>query len=153
NVRAVPRFAAGNFVDFIDEKNSHLLDAVHRHAGDLIHVNQAVLFFLNQIIEGLGDRHFSLLLLLPEHAGEHVLYIDVHFFDALIRDDFEGRHGTLAYLYLNHTLIEFAFTKLDSKLFARPLDLLAALGFRSLVRLRGQGPWGGPEIGHGASHG
>jgi hypothetical protein len=47
DVRAVSGFAAGNLVNLIDEENPHLFDAIDGKAGDLIHVNEAVFFFLN----------------------------------------------------------------------------------------------------------
>ena len=46
-VRAVPRFAPGNLVDFVDEKNSHLLDALKRDPCHVIHIHETILFFLN----------------------------------------------------------------------------------------------------------
>ena len=129
DVRAVAGFAAGDFVDFVDEEDAHLLDAVHGDARDLVHVNETVFFFLNQVIESLGNRHFALFLLLAEHAGEHVLDVDVHFLDALIGDDFEGRHRALADFHFHHALIELAFAQLGAEFIASTRDLFAALRF------------------------
>ena len=124
-----PAFASGNFVHFVDEQNAHLLHAVDRDARHLIHIDQAVFFFLDQIVEGLGNRHLALLFLLAEHAGKHVLHVDVHFLDALIGDDFKRGHGALAHFHFHQALIELSFAELRAQLVARALGLLAALRF------------------------
>src|SRR6266436_952524 len=123
DVRAVAGFAAGDFIDFIDEDDAHLLGALHGHARDLVHVQQLVFFFLDQVFESVGDAHFAFFLLLAEHAGEHVLDIDVHLLDALIGDDFERGYGALADFEVDHALVELAFAQLEAQLFARALGL------------------------------
>ncbi len=121
------RFAAGDFVDFVDEDDAHLLGALDGHARDLIHVEEFVFFFLDQIFEGVGDAHLALLFLLAEHAGQHVFQIDVHLLDALVGDDFEAWHLAFAHFDVDHALIEFAFAELGAELFARALRLFALL--------------------------
>src|SRR6202158_1013308 len=128
DVRAVAGFAAGHFINFIDEDDAHLLGALHGHARDLVHVQQLVFFFLDQVFESVGDAHFPFFLLLAKHAGEHVLDIDVHLLDALVGDDFERGHGALANFEVHHALVELAFPKLDAELFARALGLFALRG-------------------------
>src|SRR5882762_5197582 len=54
DIGTVPGFAAGDLVDFIDENNPHLLGALDSHSGDLIHVEEFVLLFLDQILKGVG---------------------------------------------------------------------------------------------------
>src|SRR6202042_1370487 len=83
----------------------------------------------DQVIKRFGDRHFALLFLLAEHAGEHVLYVDVHFLDALIGDDFEGGHLAFADFDFDHARVELAFAQLCAKFFPRAGYLLAALNF------------------------
>src|SRR6266851_5691477 len=100
----VAGFAAGNLVDLVDKNNSHLLGAL------------------------VGHAHFPLLLLLAEHAGEHVLDIDVHLLDALVGDDFERGHGAFADFDIHHPLIQLAFAKLRAKFLPRALVLLALRG-------------------------
>src|SRR5271155_3928990 len=139
DVRAVAGLAAGDFVHFVNEENAHLLDAVHGDARDLVHINQAVFFFLDEIVKGFGDRHFALLFLLAEHAGEHVFYIDVHFLDALIGDDFEGRHLAFANFDFDHARVELAFAQLGAKFFPRASYLFAALNFRGGRSVRRNG--------------
>ena len=124
-----PDSAAGNFVDFVDEEDAHLLDAIDCDASDLVHIDQPVFLFLNEVVEGLGNGHLPFLLLLAEHAGKHVLHVDVHFLDALIRDDFEGGHRALAHFHLDEALIELPFAKLRAKFLASALHLFAAQRF------------------------
>src|SRR5467141_2240177 len=128
DVRAVAGFAAGHFINFIDEDDAHLLGALHGHARDLVHVQQLIFFFLDQIFESVGDAHFALFLLLAEHTGEHVLDIDVHLLDALVGDDFERGHGAFADFEVHHALVEFAFAQLEAERFARALGLFALRG-------------------------
>src|SRR5947207_4655920 len=128
DIRAVAGFAASDLIDFIDEDDAHLLGALHSHAGDLVHVEELVFFFLDQVFESVGDAHFAFFLLLAEHAGEHVLDIDVHLFDALVGDNFERGYGALADFEVDHALVELAFAQLEAQLFARALGLFPLRG-------------------------
>src|SRR5258708_25868744 len=137
NVRAVAGFAAGNFIDLVDKNDAHLFGALDRGARDLVHVEQLVLFFLNEVFESVGDAHLAFLFLLAEHTGKHVLDVDVHLLNALVGDDFKRWHGAFADLKIHHPLIELSFAKLRAQLFASALRLLALLGqFRFACSLR-----------------
>src|ERR1700674_1252167 len=138
DVGAMAAFAPGDLVDFINEDDAHLLGALGGDARHVIHVDELIFFILNQVIEGLGDSHFSFFLLLAEKAGEHVLDVDVHLLDALVRDDLERGNGALAHLDFDHALIEFAFPKLGTELVA------GAVGFAA--RVFGLGLAGGRAI-------
>src|ERR1700730_10934587 len=118
DVGAMAAFAPGDLVDFINEDDAHLLGALGGDARHVIHVDELIFFILNQVIEGLGRGHLSFLLLLAEKAGKHVLDVDVHLLDALVRDDLERGHGALAHLDFDHALVEFAFPQLDTELVA-----------------------------------
>jgi hypothetical protein len=87
---AVAAFAAGDLVDLVEEDDARVFHALDRDARDLVHIDQALLFFLDQIFEGLVDLHLPLLGALAEDVGQHVLDVDVHLLDALVGDDFEG---------------------------------------------------------------
>src|SRR6266850_4138528 len=128
NVRAVAGFAAGHFIDLVDKNDAHLFGALDRGPRDLVHVEQFVLFFLNEVLEGVSDAHLAFLFLLAEHTGKHVLDVDVHLLNALVGDDFKRRHGAFADLKVHHPLIELSFAKLRAQLFASALRLLALLG-------------------------
>ena len=125
DVGTVAGFAAGDLVDFVDEDDAHLLGALGGDAGDVIHVDELVFFFLDQVVEGFGDGHFAFLFLLAEKAGEHVFNVDVHLLHALIGHDFEGGHGAFADFDFHHALIEFAFAELGAQLVAGAFSLAA----------------------------
>src|SRR6266852_1066507 len=142
DIRSVAGFASGDFVDLVDKDDAHLLGALDGGARDLVHVEQLVFLFLNQVLEGVGDAHLALLFLLPKHAGKHVLDVDVHLLDALIGDDFKRGHGAFAHFNIDHALIELAFAELCAQFFARALRLLALLhklGFTGALRGRRRG--------------
>src|SRR5262249_25691890 len=109
DIRSVTAFAAGDLVNLIEKDDAGLLDAIDGDARDLVHVNQALFFFLDQVLEGLADLQLPLLGALAEDVGQHVFEIDVHLFDALVRDDLEGGHRALPYLNFDHAIIELAF--------------------------------------------
>ena len=125
NVRTMAAFAAGDLVDFVEEDDAGVFDAVDGGARDLVHVDQALLFFLDQVLEGLVDLHLPLLGALAEDVGQHVLEIDVHFFDALVGDDFKRRKITFASFDFHRAVVEFAFAQLLAQFLAG-----AGRGFR-----------------------
>ena len=118
DIGAVPAFAPGNLVDFVEKHDAGVFHAIDGGAGDLVHVDQALLLFLDQIFEGFVHLHLPLLAALPEYVGQHVLDVDVHLFDTLVRDDFEGREIAFPDLELHHSLVQFAFAQLLTQLFA-----------------------------------
>src|ERR1700693_6650764 len=134
------RFAASNFIDLVDEDDAHLFGALHRSASNLIHIEKLVFFFLDQVFERIGHGHFAFLFLLAKHSGEDVFNIDVHFFHALIGNNFKGRHGAFTDFNIYHALIELAFAKLYAQFFAGPVCLFA---LRGDVRFTGTGCGGG----------
>ena len=111
-------FATGNLVDLVEENDARVLDAINRHARDLVHIDQALLFFLNQVFECLADFHLPLLRALAEDVGQHVFDIDVHLLDALIGNDFEGWERFFTYVDFDHAVVELAFTQLLAQFFA-----------------------------------
>ena len=70
DVGAVAAFASGDFVDFVEEDDAGIFHAIDGQAGDLVHIDQALLFFLNQIFEGLVDLHLPLFGALAEEVGQ-----------------------------------------------------------------------------------
>ncbi len=111
-------FAPGDLIDFIEEDDAGVFHAVDGHAGDLVHINQPLLFFLDQVLEGFVDLHLPFLGALAENVGQHVLDVDVHLLDALIRDDLEGREIAFADIDFHGALVELAFAQLLAKFFA-----------------------------------
>ena len=121
--------AAGDLVDLIDEDDAHLLGAIHGQARDLIHVDQFIFFFLDQVIDRFGDSHFAAFLLLAEKSREHVLDVDVHFLDALIGNNFKCGHRTLADFHLHQALVELAVAKLRAEFFPRAVGDVPTIRF------------------------
>ena len=111
-------FTAGDLVDFVKEDDAGIFHAIDGGARDLFHVDQALLFFLNQVLERLVDLHLPLFGALAEDVGQHVLEVDVHLLDALVGDDFEGRKIALAGFDFNLAVVELAFAQLLAKFFA-----------------------------------
>ena len=95
-----------------------VLHALDRDALHLVHIDQALLFFLDEVFEGLADLHLPLLGALAEDVGQHVFHVDVHLFDALVGDDLEGGKRLLAHVELDHALVELAFAQLLAQLLA-----------------------------------
>src|SRR5206468_8409246 len=89
-IRTMAGFTSGNLIDFVEKNNSVVLDAFDGQPRDLIHIDELLFLFLDEIIERFNDLHFALLGALPEEAGQDIFDIDIHFLDALIADDFEG---------------------------------------------------------------
>ena len=87
-------------------------------ASDLVHVDQALLFFLDQVLEGFVDLHLPLLGALAEEVGQHVLDVDVHLLDALVGDDLEGREIAFAHVDFDGAVVELAFAQLLAKFLA-----------------------------------
>src|SRR6185437_12950888 len=118
NVGPMAAFAAGNLVNFVEEDDAGILHPLNGHAGDLVHINQALFLFLDEVIEGLTDFHLPLLSALAEDVGQHVLDVDVHLLDALVGDDFEGGKGFFADVEFDHAVVQAAFAQLLAELFA-----------------------------------
>ena len=51
DVGAVAAFAPGDLVDFVEEDDAGLFHALDGHARDLIHIDEPLLFFLDQVFE------------------------------------------------------------------------------------------------------
>src|SRR6266851_8578042 len=66
DIRSVAGFAPGDFVDLVDKDDAHLFGALDGGARDLVHIEKLVLFFLNEVLEGVGYTHLALLFLLPK---------------------------------------------------------------------------------------
>src|SRR5262245_51919160 len=136
----VRSLAPGNLVDFVDENDAALLDTLDRRLRHAFHVDQLLLFFLCQELERLGYFQFSLTRLPLKETGEHVLEIDVDFFDRRSGDDLERRKRFFTHVDLDRPVVETA----GSELLAKPLTgltLLIARRRRVFVR-RERSRWG-----------
>ena len=87
----VARFAAGDLVQLVQEDDARVLDALDGQAGDLVHVDQPPLLFVEQVLPGLVDFDFPLLGLSAHEAGHELLDLDADLLDARVGEDLEGR--------------------------------------------------------------
>ena len=127
DVGAVAAFASGDLVDLVEEDDAGVFDALDGEAGDLVHVDEALLFFLDEVLEGLGDLHLALLGALAEEVGQHVLEVDVHLFGALVGDDLEAGLVAVADVELDGAVVELAFAELLAEFFAGAVLAVAGL--------------------------
>src|SRR5581483_1359812 len=121
NVGPVAAFAAGNLINLIEKYDARLLHALDGDARNLVHINQALLLFLDQVFHRLANLHFALLGALAEDVGQHIFDVDIDLFHALVGDDFKGGEGLFPHFELNRALIEFALAQLLPQLLARAL--------------------------------
>src|SRR5262249_41190786 len=103
---ATARLAAGDLVDLVEEHDPGGLRPLDRLARDLAGVDQAALFLGLEDLPRLADRRLATLLLAAEEAGEHLLDVDVHLLDALVRHDLEGGERLVGDLHLDETVLE-----------------------------------------------
>jgi len=124
DIGAVSGFAAGDFVDFIEENYAALFDTIEGEPGDLLHIHQFLLFFLNDVVGGLGDRHPALPPLAFHHAGKKILHVELDFLEAGAFEKLERHraHRMLADLQFDDALVEFARAQLLAEFLAYLLD-------------------------------
>src|SRR5205085_1404684 len=121
HVGPLAALASRDFVDLVDEDDAALLHALHRYARDAVHVDELALFFLHQVIERLWPLHAALARAPLNDPGQHVLDVDVDFFDRRSGDDFERRKRALAHVDVDRPVIETAIAELLAELLARVL--------------------------------
>src|SRR5262245_64685151 len=77
HVWPVAGFAAGDLVDFIEEDNSVVLDALDREPRHLVHVDKLLLLFLDQLLDRFSNLHFALLRVLVADNGKDICDVSV----------------------------------------------------------------------------
>src|SRR6516225_1047579 len=112
NVWPVAALSACNLVDLVQKDDSRVFHTVDRSTGHLIHVNQPLLLFLDQVFEGFVDFQLTLFGALPENVGQHVLNVDIHLLHTLVGDDFKRRKAALTDVDFYHAFVQFAFAQL-----------------------------------------
>src|SRR6516164_378294 len=131
HVGTVPSLTTGNLVDLVQKDNAGLLGVFYGNSRHLVHVDEAVLLFLDQVVHGLGHAHFALLGALVEESGQDILDVDAHLLDALGRDDLEGGKAAFPDVDFNLTLIQLALAEQGAEFLSRPAGLLG--GSRLLI--------------------
>src|SRR5262249_52798797 len=83
--------AARDLVDLAQENDPRRLRALDRLAGDLAGIHEASFLLRLEDLARLGDGRLAPFLLAAEEPGEHLLDVDVHLLDALVRPDIDLR--------------------------------------------------------------
>ena len=125
DIRPVAALAPRHLVDLVDEDDPRLLHAIDRGAGDGVHVDELLLFFLRERLQGLGYGKLALARPPLEKPRQHVLDVDVHFLDRRTGDDLERREALLAHVDLDLLVVEAAVAQLFAQLLTRALRLFA----------------------------
>src|SRR6476661_8321099 len=112
--------AAGNLIDIVEENDASVFHAVDRHTRDLVHIDEPLLLFLDQVLERLVDLHLPLLSALAKDVRQHVFDVDVHLLYALVRDNFERRKIALASFDFYGAVVKLAFAQLLAKFLTGP---------------------------------
>src|SRR5687767_15261942 len=73
DVGTMAALASGDLVDLVQEDNSVPLDAFDGDPRHLIHVNEFVFLFLDQILKSLTHPHFALARSLAEKVWDDIL--------------------------------------------------------------------------------
>ncbi len=120
NIRTMPALPPRNLVDLIQKHNPRILHPVNRRPRHMIHIDQPLFFFLNQIFERLVHLHLPLLRPRSKNVRQHVLDVDVHLLNALVRHDFKRRKIPLPHINLHLTLVQFPLAQLLPQFLPRP---------------------------------
>src|ERR1700730_3733718 len=107
DVGTMASFTAGDLVYFVEKNDAAALHALDGHARNLIHIDELLLLFLDQIIQRFADSHFALARASAEQAGQDILEVDVHFLNAGGGGDFE-RRATFLDVDFHHAVVEFS---------------------------------------------
>ena len=129
HIGAVATFAAGDLVDLVEEHDAAGFHAFERDPRDLIHVDELLLFFLDQIIESVRHAHIAAFGALAEHGGKHLLDVHAHLFQVHVAGDFK-RRAAVFHFQFDHALVEFAVAQAVAEFLA---------GFRIVVGAFGRG--------------
>ena len=124
DIGPVTAFTSGDLVDFVDKDDAGLLHALDRRAGDAVHVDELLLFFLCQVFERLGHLQAARFRFPLKQARQHVLEVDVDLFNRGAGDDLEGRERLLSYLEIDHAVVEASGAELLAEALAREMLLL-----------------------------
>ena len=71
DIGAVTAFAAGDLIDLVQEDDAAALHAIQRDARHLIHVDELLLFFLNQVLGASATRILRFRVRCPNRPGGH----------------------------------------------------------------------------------
>ena len=121
---------AGDLVDFVDENDAMVFDAIERLVHDVVHVDQLLQLLVDQNAARFVEVHGAALLLFWNQLLDHFPEIDFRAFHALRRlHHLEHREALLLHFDLDVALFEQAVLELLAQLLARAPASLVLLGF------------------------
>ena len=122
--------APRDLVDLIEEDDAALFDALDCFARHILLIDELLRLLVDDEVARVADANLLALRLAAEEAGQHVLHVDAHLFDALSREDLQRREPLLFHVELDLALVQLSFIEPAAKLFAR-------LGRRLFLRRAG----------------
>src|SRR5215212_10368134 len=108
NVRAMSRLSSGNLVDLVEKNYSRTLNSLDGRTCDLLHIDEALFFFLHQIFHRLVHAQLASFRASLKQVTQHVFHVDAHLFDALRASQLYHWKVFLSDFELNQTVIELA---------------------------------------------
>src|SRR5690606_15810975 len=115
HVGAVSGFASRNLIEFVDENDTGLFDAIDGFSGNLVQINQASFLFTDQVVHGLNDLHLPHNRTGCEDSRQKVLERQIELLLAWKREHLERRVKAFRDLYLDNLIIELTLAKLLPK--------------------------------------
>ncbi len=122
---AVTALAAGDLVDFVDEDDPRLLDALDRGRRHRLHVDELLLLFLRQALTRLGDGDATPLRAALEQPGNHLAQADADVLHRRAGDQLDRRKRFFLNVDLDHPLVEPAVAQLLADPLAGRIHLVA----------------------------
>jgi hypothetical protein len=126
HVGPVPSLAPRDLVDLIQKNDSARFHPFQRDPSHLLHVDQLVLFFLDQILERLVHAHRALLRTASEHSRNHLADVQPHFFQIHVARYFKGGSAVLDFEF-DRAFVELSLAKTFPQLLAGLLVVRAVL--------------------------
>ena len=135
DVRALGTVFASYFVNFIQKDNSRLLDSGNGFFDNLIHIHQTLGFFLPHQLKRFRHLYPSPFRTFREHAAQHILKINPHFFHPRIGKNFHHGHAAISNIQVNITVVKLALSQHAAQFFSGRGWLFAALGYELKLNL------------------
>ncbi len=143
----MPLFA-GDLVDFIDEHNARVLDAVQCIFDGRLLIDEFLGFFVHQDYPGLRDRDLASLHFLRQHTPEHILEINTHIIERHGSNHLHQWGGAGRDIQFDQTMFQLTGSQPLTEAFARGCSVIRLFGgFLGIFVgvFGGASPWGREE--------
>ncbi len=118
DIGSVGGFTTGDLVDFVEEDDTGLFDALECAFGDLLHVDHFLGLFLDEDVAGFGDFEFAAFGALGEEVSEHIFEVDAHFFETVGGEDFDGGALSFSDIDFDELVFKGSIAEFASEFFA-----------------------------------